>query len=213
MDALVFSSLDDEPQPSAGPFDSHGCSSYARVVGTLLAAFSDNRHAAQENPWALRHFIALSTYAEELLQLPAASSAVFDHKVVSTEHLQSIRMRSQQLVTYVLSTGSFMEEDGWHQKFTAASLSQSDNGEGDDLTKFVIELVRLAARKETFRESRLLYAVLQHLLSGVTKEDADHWLALARKLEKSGKSNSSINQRLALIANHKQPLKHPCPLH
>lgn len=186
VDALVFSTLDHEAQSSEGPFDSDGCSRYARIVGTLLGAFSENRHAVQTHPWALRHFIALSIYADELLQLPTVSSSVFDSKVVSANTLRSITAKSQQLATYVLSTGSFMDQGRWHEKVTTASLSpQGDTGLGD-LTNFVVDLVRNSARKDTFRESRVLYTVLQHVLSGVSKEDVDHWMVLARKLEKSG---------------------------
>ena len=51
----------------------------------------------------------------------------------------------------------------------------------------VLEVFQDGLKDDSIRESAVFHAILKHLLGGATKEDADLWVALARKTEKRGK--------------------------
>src|SRR5262245_58141594 len=67
------------PQARLSPsaYDRHGFSSYARVVSGLLYFFLEDRQAAKNTMWALRHILALTLYARDFLRIPSAPSQVF----------------------------------------------------------------------------------------------------------------------------------------
>ncbi|KAH9887215.1 hypothetical protein C8Q73DRAFT_713250 [Cubamyces lactineus] len=161
-------------------YDTMGFSTYARVIYGLLLYLADDRQAAKENAWALRHFFSLSIYAEELQLLPSAESPVFARSVARSV-LQGILDRVQQLATYLLSSTA---EELWHTKVTNALLAQSAADVLDGAGKLVVDIVTRAKRQDSVRTSRILHMILQHALSNATKVDADQWMLVARKMEK-----------------------------
>jgi E3 ubiquitin-protein ligase listerin len=172
--------------PGDGFFDSHGYSSYARITEIMLLAFTEDRPAAKKHSWALRHIISLSIYAEELLQLSPAPSAVFDAKLVPIENLQIIELRAHQVLAYALSARLDVNDIRWHERVVAASLPDAKSNVDGEIGQLIVDLVRKAWETDTFRESKVLHIILQHILSGATKQEADQWMFLARRLEQTG---------------------------
>ncbi|OBZ77520.1 E3 ubiquitin-protein ligase listerin [Grifola frondosa] len=138
------------------------------------------------NIWALRHILALSLYADELLQIPSIQSPIFaDH--VTKADLQELIAKVQQLTTYLLTSTS---QEGWHPSVVSVALEQQANVDLDGAGKLVIDLITRAKQDDNVRESRVLYMILQHAFSAVTKAEADQWMLIARKMEKIAPSAS-----------------------
>ncbi|KAI9062239.1 hypothetical protein FKP32DRAFT_1593812 [Trametes sanguinea] len=165
---------------SSREFDSMGYSKYARVVTGLLHHLADDRQAAKENVWALRHFFALAIHVEELKHLPSAESPVFARSVPKST-LQGILDKVQQIATYLLSSTA---EELWHTKIINALLGQSPAVDLDGAGQLVVDLVNRVKRQDNVRASRILHMILQHVLSNATKTDADQWMLVARTIEK-----------------------------
>ncbi|KAI0777188.1 hypothetical protein BD413DRAFT_171550 [Trametes elegans] len=161
-------------------YDSAGFSKYARVVYGLLLHLSDDRQAARENAWTLRHFFALAIYAEEAKHLPSSESPVFSRSVPRSV-LQGISDKVQQLATYLLSSTA---EELWHTNVTSVLLTQSSSDKLDSAGQLVVDLVSRSRGQDTIRGSRVLHRILQHALGNATKADADQWMLVARKIEK-----------------------------
>jgi len=182
---LPLSGLEDPPPITGEGYDLDGHSSYARIVSLLLAAFLGDRIVAKAHPWALRHFIALAIYAEEVLDLPDSSSGVFDGKTVPFSTLQQLTHKVQQITTYVLSD----VEDGqsWHQRITAASLDVKVQKDVGETGQFVIDLLRAAASNDNPRDARILHTILQHILSHTSRGEGELWMGVCRNIETKGK--------------------------
>ncbi len=162
--------------------DVQGFSKYARIVHGLLLHLADDRQAARENVWALHHFFSLSIYAEDLKHLPFAESPVFSRKI-SRLTLQSLIDKVQQLSTYLLSPTA---EEQWHSSVTTALVSQGPVSGLDGVGQLVVDLVARAKRHDTVRDSRVLHMILRHALSTASKDDAEQWMLVSRKIEKQG---------------------------
>lgn len=182
---LPLSGLEDPPLMTGEGYDLNGHSSYARIVSLLLDAFLGDRIVAKAHPWALRHFNALAIYAEEVFDLPNSSSEVFDGKTVPSSTFQQLMHKVQQITTYVLSDVG--DGQSWHQKITAACLDvkvQKDIGETE---QFVTGLLRDAASNDNPRDARILYTILQHILSHTSRVEGDLWMGVCRKIETKGR--------------------------
>ncbi|KAI0042795.1 hypothetical protein FA95DRAFT_1682318 [Auriscalpium vulgare] len=160
--------------------DRFGLGSYARAVSALLHACVDNRQTAKANLWALRHFLSLAVYADELLNFPSLPSVAFS-KSVSKEILSGIISKAQQLATYLLV---IPQDDKWHVTVAARSQDGKAASSSNDTAGFVADLIKVTQVEDTYLDSQVLHVVLQHILSDTNKEEADQWMALARKLEK-----------------------------
>ena len=180
--------------PLSGPEDSHlvagedydldGHSSYARIVSLLLDAFLGDRIFAKAHPWALRHFVALSIYAEEVTNLPNKSSEVFDAKTASSFVLRQLTHKVQQVTTYILSDVG--DGQDWHQKVTAACVDAKVQHDVGEIGRLLTGLLRAAASNDNPRDARVLHAILQHILSHTSKEEGDLWMGVCRKIETKG---------------------------
>ncbi|KAJ3553232.1 hypothetical protein NM688_g3725 [Phlebia brevispora] len=179
IDPLVlpgdFSEVE-HPAPSA--YDYAGFATYSRVVDALMSYFLDDRQAARENVWALRHFIALAIWAKDLLNVQASQSPVFSQRVSKAE-LENIALKAQQLASYLLAPAS---EEGWSQRVVRSLLQAKPQVPADGVEALLHTLVR--PKSDSMRESRILHIVLQHVLAGASKSDADDFIQLARSLEK-----------------------------
>ncbi|EMD34704.1 hypothetical protein CERSUDRAFT_116892 [Gelatoporia subvermispora B] len=160
-------------------FDTIGFAKYARLMSAMIWHLASARHAAKENVWTLRHLLAFLLHAEDWLHVPYAQSPLFWSRTSKTV-LKELIGKVQQLTTYLLSS---VPEEGWHTPVAHAILADKPGGL-DSLGRMLYDLVRHGKRKDTVRESRILHTVLQHVLSVATKEDADQWIVLARKIEK-----------------------------
>lgn len=187
---LPLSGLED-PSLVTESFDLDGFSSYARIVSLLLDAFLLDRIVAKAHPWALRHFIALSLYAEEAVDLPNNSSEVFDTKAVSSSVLRQLVYKVQQVTTYVLSDAG--DEWGWHQKVTAACIDLKVRHEVGETGKFVVSLFRATGSNDNPRDARILHTILQHILSHTSKEEGELWMGICRKFEAKGEKAFSLS--------------------
>lgn len=162
-------------------YDSLGYSSYVRIVSVLLQFLVEDRQAARQNLWALRHLLALSIYADDFLKIPTAPSVVFQPHV--PKNLLEMIIKIQQITTYLLTSST---DDRFHLAvIAAASVNQPDASSGD-LGRMLVELITFASADDNIRDSRILRRVLQHLFSDVSKESADQWMVLAKRLEKAG---------------------------
>ncbi|RDX54789.1 hypothetical protein OH76DRAFT_1398200 [Lentinus brumalis] len=168
--------------------DVQGFSKYARIVHGLLLHLADDRQAARENIWALHHFLSLSIYAEDLKHLPSAESPVFS-RTISRLTLQSLIDKVQQLSTYLLSPTA---EEQWHSSVTNALVSQGPASGLDGVGQLVVDLIARAKRHDTVRESRVLHMILRHALSTASKDDAEQWMLVARKIEKQAPHTSLV---------------------
>lgn len=181
--ALPSPSHEDEvDSPSPSELDRKGFSIYARVVEALLEYVSTDRLTAKENVWALRHALALSQYADDLLQTPGAHAVAFGPQVPANDLLEIIA-KAQQLTAYVLSTTT---DEGWLASVATCLLEGKAPLAEDGIGNLLYDLMRGKNAQDTVRESRILYVVLQHTLSSASKSEADQFILLARKLDAIG---------------------------
>jgi hypothetical protein len=164
--------------------DQQGLGVYARGVMALLYSYTENRDLARTNRWALRHFLVLAIYAEELLEVPSLPNPAFS-RTVAKDVLQDVLMKAQQLTTYLLMTVG--GDDTWHVDAVTTLLSGKRNTSLGDLAAFTVDLIHRAQDEDDSLHARILYAVLQHVLRDTSREEADEWLLLARKLERKCK--------------------------
>lgn len=182
MDPLVPpSSAFKSKEPPSQAFDDRGYSAYARIVSAVLLVFTDDRQSAKEHMWTLRHFLALALYAEDLQQMPSASSPVFGRNALPVD-LTDIISRVKQITTYLLTSSP---DDGWLLSVVTALVDDKPADDFRGLSRFLIDLIRHAESVDTIRESRILRNVLQHILD-VDKVQADLWILFARKVENTG---------------------------
>jgi hypothetical protein len=172
--------------------DRRGFSVYAREVNALLQAFVEDRQLAKRNVWALRHFFALSLYAQDLQNVPSASSRspVFDDKVTPAA-LASIVAKSKQVSVYLLNSSAAKDDESWRRVVLDRLLNDStlkDPKEGlTQLQTFLFDVVTYAKDGDGIRDARVLKTVLDSLFQdGIEVSEADLWVQLARKYEKTG---------------------------
>lgn len=181
---LPLSGLEDSPLVVADNYDLDGYSSYARIISLLLDAFLGDRIVAKAHPWALRHFIALTIYAGDVLDLPNSSSEVFNARTVSPSTLQQLVHKVQQVTTYVLSDVG--DDQSWHQKVTAACIDAKTQNNIGEIGKFVTSQLRSAVSGDNPRDARILHTILHHILSHTSKEEGNLWMGVCRKIEPKG---------------------------
>jgi E3 ubiquitin-protein ligase listerin len=150
----------------------------------LLYSYTENRDLARTNLWALRHFLALAIYAEELLEVPALPNSAFS-RTVAKDVLRDITVKAQQLTAYLLTAA--VADDNW-QVNVVTSLLSGKRSSLDDLAAFTVDLVWRAQHEDDCLQARILYTVLQHVLRDASREETDQWLLLARKLERNCES-------------------------
>jgi hypothetical protein len=164
--------------------DQQGLGVYARGVMALLYSYTENRDLARTNLWALRHFLALAIYAEELLEVPSLPNPAFS-RTVAKDVLQDILIKVQQLTAYLLTTAG---ADDWHVDVVKSLLNGKSNTSLGDLATFTVDLFQWAQDEDDSLHARILYTILQHALRDASREEADEWLLLARRLERKCKS-------------------------
>ena len=184
--------------------DRRGFSPYARIVNALLQVSIEDRRLAKRTLWALRHFLALSVYAQDLRNVPSTSSKcdsnsyspVFDHEIVMLSALRDILSRVKQVSVYLLGSAVGQDDDGSWRKEVVGKLLKDTSASGKiDTSKegmgqaqqFLWDVVAYAKEQDGLRDARVLKIVLESVFSdGVDVREADLWIQLARKLEKTG---------------------------
>ncbi|KAH9035965.1 hypothetical protein EDB84DRAFT_1659282 [Lactarius hengduanensis] len=162
--------------------DQQGLGAYARGVTALLYTYADNRGLARANLWALRHFLALATYAEELLAVPSLPNPAFS-RTAPENVLRDITAKAQQLTAYLLMTAA--ADDNWRVNAITSLLNGRCTNSLDGLASFTVELIEHAQDEDDGLHARIVHAVLRHVLRDATRDEADQWMLLARKLEKN----------------------------
>ncbi len=178
--------------------DQQGLGVYARAVMALLYSYAENRELARINLWALRHFLALAIYAEELLEVPSLPNPAFS-RTVAKGVLQDVLIKVQQLTVYLMMAAG--ADDSWHVDVVKSLLNGKRNTSLGDLAAFSVDLIQRAQDEDDSLHSRILYTVLQHLLRDASREEADEWLLLARRLERNCKSTVVFVSRMLLCPN------------
>ncbi|KZT28004.1 hypothetical protein NEOLEDRAFT_1059411 [Neolentinus lepideus HHB14362 ss-1] len=172
--------LDDTPTVSP-EYDIQGYSQYGRVTTALACIFSSDRQTAKEYIWAVSHLLAASTYAEDEIQLSSERNPFCSQKVSKVE-LQAFISRVQSIVAYLLVPDT---ETGWHVKVISSAQGTPANLDPNNPSTFLAHLIRYASGHDNPREARVLYGALQPVMVNASREDADQWIMLARKLEKA----------------------------
>jgi stearoyl-CoA desaturase (delta-9 desaturase) len=215
--------------------DRRGFAIYARIVNALLQVFIEDRQLAKRALWALRHFLALSVYAQDLLNVPSPTissssnnySPIFDHDVVTMSALRDIVSRVKQVSVYLL--GSTVDQDGdgsWRKRVvekllkyvTASGRIESPKSGMSQVQQLLWDVVVYAEEQDKLRDTRVLKIILESVFSdGVDVEEADLWIQLARKLEKAGTepffSNAEMKTDCTLISTsdiHDDHSSHYC---
>ena len=183
--------LTSPPRVAQTSTDSRGLSSYARTVYALGQALTNDLGLAKRHLWTLRHFIALSIYAEDLHNVPSAAdrSGVFDGKV-APETLSDVIQKAKQISVYlfgsVFSDGSD-ERKKLLQEMLKSGVQKASSANRVSWTGFLQDAVAFAVEEDGVRDARILQRVLKAVLSeGVDVAEADLWIQLARKVEKIG---------------------------
>ncbi|KAJ8701215.1 hypothetical protein PTI98_000028 [Pleurotus ostreatus] len=159
--------------------------SYAAIVSAILKHHLDNPRLLSHHThlWTIRHFVALSIYASDLLGIPyaASKSGVFGGGAAASGVLAEV-VRDVEAAMKVIFEND--EPRGWRRLvLEAVQANKVDTLDG--LPRFVAEMITLSTEKETIRESRALHRVLQRVLDdGISSEEVDLWVGVARKLEK-----------------------------
>ncbi|KAF8970121.1 hypothetical protein BDZ97DRAFT_1792056 [Flammula alnicola] len=171
--------------------DRRGFSAYARIVNALLEAFIEDRQLAKRGLWALRHLLALSIYAQDLQNVPFASSRspVFDDKVTPAG-LNDIVVKAKQVSVYLLNSLAGKNVDSWRQMALERLLNGFAGKEPKEgltqLQALLFDVVIYAKNGDGVRDARVLKIVLDSLLKdGIDAAEADLWVQLARKYEKT----------------------------
>ena len=171
--------------------DRRGFSAYARIVTGLLHALVDERWLAKRNMWALRHFLALSIYAQDLKNVPSevSKSPVFDDRVTPAALLDIIT-KVKQLSVYLFNSMASKAEESWRTVVLDRLLNESARKtpkEGlNELQTFLLDTFTFAKQRDATRDTRALKMVLDPLLAdGIEVAEADLWIQLARKFERT----------------------------
>lgn len=169
--------------------DYRGFSSYARIINGLLQTFGEERSLARRNMWALRHFYALSISAQDLLNVPSASSKspTFDDKV-SPVTLRDIVLKAKQVSVYLFNSAMAKEDESWKRSVLDLLLNDKNGKEGlSQLQAFLLDVVGYSRKGDMTRDARILKVVLDSLFAdGMDAAEADLWVQYARKIEKTG---------------------------
>ena len=162
-------------------YDDEGYSSYARLTSGLLRVFVQDRQIAKENMWALRHFLALALYANDFLRIPWGQSPAFNRRALKAG-LDDMILKVQQVTTYLLTSSP---DDGWRSNVIAVVNGDKSIENSDMLARFLVDLIRNTQRLDNIREARILRNVLHHVLDKADKDEADQWVLLARRKERT----------------------------
>ncbi len=159
-----------------------GYSAYTRATTSMLVHFLNDRLSAKANVWALRHLLALSLFAQELLHISSAQSPAFSSQVDRAD-LEHIVAQIRRLTTYLLShTGN----EGWLSQVADNLVKGKIQPNADGVEHLLHALIRSPKNEDNVRESRILHIILQHLLASASKSDADQFVQLARTIERKG---------------------------
>lgn len=194
--AVIDPLIPPDVEPSTeGPesTDGRGFSSYARIINALLRMFLEDRNLARRNLWALRHFIALSIYASDYQKVPAGVSPVFDARALAG--LGEVIARVNQVTAYLLLGSLGRVADGWRER-VVKRVVEGKYGANDgrtNLEQLVVDVIRVAVESDSVLDTRVLKTVLEDVLEDLEVEEAEEWIGLARKLEKSGMCHASFS--------------------
>lgn len=188
--------------------DQRGFGTYARIVNALLQVFIEDRQLAKRALWVLRHFLALSVYALDLRNVPSHTfssppskhdlndhSPVFDHDVVTISALRDVVSRVKQVCVYLLGSAVGQDDGGsWRKvvlekllKDAPTSKIESKKQGMNQVQQFLWDVIFYAKEQDKLRDTRVLKIVLESVFSDVVDVgEADLWIQLARKLEKTG---------------------------
>ncbi|KAK1235775.1 hypothetical protein PQX77_000989 [Marasmius sp. AFHP31] len=183
----------EESHSAQTAFDSQGHSLYARLVTALIHLVVEDRQIAKQNLWIMRHLLAFSAYAEDLINVPSGKSPIFERRAIDYGvGLGELVVKVHQAVAYVLVTS------GDETARALGALSGQAKAEEDSagLARFIVDTVEASKRTETIREFRVLCRVLQHVFDDVEKEEAERWVTFARGVERA-----APNTALAILSS------------
>ena len=185
--------------------DRRGFAPYARIVNGLLQVFTEDRQFAKRTLWALRHFLALSVYAQDLRNVPSPTtfsssfknesnnySAVFDYQIVTMSALRDVVSRVKQVSVYLLRSAVGQDDDESWRKVVLGKLLKDAPAKNlkegmSQVQQLLWDVIAYAKEHDKLRDTRVLKVILESIFSdGIGVGEADLWIQLARKLEKNG---------------------------
>lgn len=154
----------------------------------LVHALLRDRQLARANIWTLQHIFVLANFAAEALQVPHITHPVFSKERITTADLKEVVEASQRIAAYVLASAN--ESSSWHTNVVnALSGATASNGLGS-IGQLTSSLFKQSLKGDSFRETSVLYKVLQHILPNADTTAADKWIDLARQIEPQGPASS-----------------------
>lgn len=187
LDFFAFCS--DAPEGQLSEYDHFGFSPYCRGVKAWIHVMLADRQIARANIWALQHILTLGHFATEILRIPHIRHPVFSTERVTVTELKEVVEASRRIAAYILASAG--ESSSWHSEVIQALSGKKNLEKLDSVGQFVFSLFGQLQQTETYRESAVLYTVLQHVLPNADKMDVDGWVDIARQIEPRG-----------LIVNH-----------
>ncbi|KAF8650294.1 hypothetical protein AX16_005322 [Volvariella volvacea WC 439] len=191
-------------------YDSKGFSTYARIINALLRLFIDDRRLAKSHVGILKHFMALSLYAEDYQSIPGSTGWVFSTDALEHGDLGDLIIKVNQILTYVLrSLGGDEDQGGWSLRAVMtlsagqriAATGKSTNG-SEALQELLSGVYWWSLESDSVRNSRILRNLLQHALVDVDKAEAEKWIALARSVHRKAPQTSMA---IVMAVTHSAP--------
>ncbi|KXN85569.1 E3 ubiquitin-protein ligase listerin [Leucoagaricus sp. SymC.cos] len=187
IDPLIPEDID-SPLRAPEYTDRRGFASYTRIVNALLRVFLEDRKLAEQNLWALKHFIVLSICASDYQKVPAATSPIFNAKALGD--LGEVITRIQHVTIYLFLGSLSDAQDDWRRAIIKRVGEGKSGQSGTQLENFVENVVRVAIESDSVLDTRVLKVVLEEILDDLEQEEAEEWLRLAKKLERSAPQTS-----------------------
>ncbi|GJJ10582.1 hypothetical protein Clacol_004809 [Clathrus columnatus] len=186
-------------------YDQFGFSPYARAVKALLYVVQVDRQFARSNIWTLQHIITLANFATEALRMPHITHPVFFNQQITTPDLKEIVQASHLISAYILASAA--ETSSWHIDVVNAVSQNRISKQLDPIGQFVYSLCQQTQETDTYRESSVLYKVLQHILPNADKTAADKWVDLTRQIEPQAfRTSLVISRAISEFASESQKL-------
>lgn len=148
---------------------------------------------AKQNLWAVRHLLAMSVYAGDLVDSGFGGlnwNPVFG-SAVRKDDLVELKENVKKLLVYLVNSWA---ERGLEWRKDVLTRLASGQGRSEGFTppqRFLWDLIEASRKTDTTREARVLKLVLEAVLASGYEDrldlsEADQWVVLAKKFEQTG---------------------------
>ncbi|KIM32748.1 hypothetical protein M408DRAFT_186029 [Serendipita vermifera MAFF 305830] len=183
---------EDSDDPRSYIFDSQQLSSYARLAWAMTCLIATDRQVAKSNMWMLKHSLLLQQMADDRLRASNVDASPLG-PAIAPGFLTRIVETVQVLNVYLFSDLSSSELP--HTPIIQA-IETTTASVDTEATGFIIDLCNSSVALDYPKVARIVRSVLSHAFRGVSNQDADKWLSLARKLLRKAR-----NTGLAIVSS------------